>query len=333
MDGGPLFHRDTGAILASDAGEDAGLDAGPPADGTTGLPCTSDAQCLGDSGAGINKCSNHFVQMIGTQQVFPWPNPVCIIPPTSMGNCNPAPPSDPMGNILHYCDGPDVPSSPGVCVPDPTGLGFCYPKCTFKADGAAPTGCVGHDTCTPIPGFASGARGQATFLGYCFGTCEKDSDCAGLGRTFVCQVDAGGCALRKVIRPKPVGTPCTTADSMSGACNCLVNNATAAGYCTSSCVVGGVPCPGGFVCDNQQAPTATLPDGTTATITTENVGTAGACFALCPGGGDAGPAVPDAAPPSDAGASEAGVAEAGLLACPMNSTCQSITVLGPECMP
>jgi hypothetical protein len=296
------------------------------------MPCTSDAQCVGDSGAGINKCSNHFVAMIGTQQVYPWPTPICIVPPTPAGNCNPAPPSDPGGNQIHYCDGPDLPTSPGVCVPDPmTGVGFCNAKCTYGADGTAPTGCVGKDTCTPA--FVIGTRGVASFVGYCQGTCEKDSDCSALGPTFFCQLDVGACTKKVVTRPKPLGAPCTTADNTNGGCNCLTSTATGVGYCTSSCIVGGLPCPGGYVCDNQQTATIMLPDGSTGTITAENVRTQGACFAPCPGAADAGPAPSDAAPPSDASASEAGVVDAGPIACPMNSTCMSMTLAGPECTP
>jgi hypothetical protein len=333
-DGG-LFHRDGGAILGSDGGEDGAAEAGLPADGTSGIPCTSDAQCVGDSGAGINRCSNRFAVTIGTQQVSPWPTPICIVPPTMAGNCNPAPPTDPAGNYPHYCDGPDLPSSPGVCVPDPnTGLGTCYPKCTYGPDATAATGCAGHDTCSPQ--FFVGSRGQVSFVGFCFGTCEKDSDCSAFGRTSFCQLDIGGCSTRKVIRPKPPGTPCTMADNTSGACDCLISVATGFGYCTTSCVVGGVPCPSGFQCDNQQSPTVTLQDQSTGVVTAEAARTQGACFVLCPGSGDAGPGVPvDAAPPSDAGASEAGAvdASAGPLMCPTNSTCTSMTLAGPECMP
>jgi hypothetical protein len=324
-DGG-LHHHEGGGAILDDGGGDVATEAGPPADGTTGKACASNADCIGDSGAGVNHCSNEFALMIGNQQLNPWPTPICLIPPAAMGNCDPAPPTDPMGQQIHFCDGPDMATSPGICIPDPVnGIGTCHAKCTYGTNGAKPVGCVGKDTCSPA--FIVSNNNVGGYIGFCEGTCEADADCAALGAGVVCQKDIGFCTTKAVTRTKALGIACTNADTSSGACVCLSNPSTMIGYgyCSSSCIIGGLPCPNGWVCDNGQTPTTTLGNGVVVAPTAENVGTPGFCYPPC-GAGDAG-APGEAGAPSDAGAVD------GAVACPQNSTCTSMTLSGPICTP
>jgi hypothetical protein len=347
--GGDITHR--GGEVIVDAGGGDG-EAGIPADGTTGKPCQTDADCAGPNGPGINKCSSSLVYSVTTVPVVLLPTSVCKVPPSSVGgNCDPAPPGDPTGQSLHYCDGPDDPSAPGICVPltSPAtpGQGTCEIPCTFAFDGSAPSGCIGKNTCLPIPGIvASGPTGAIVGgVGYCNGSCEKDSDCSGLGTGWVCQTDIGYCTQHPLAtRKKAFGATCTTAgrvnDVTTGACNCgIVSSATGTGLCAPNCIVGGtVPCPTGWVCDNLQDPMLT---------TVENVQTQGVCLPVCTLA-DAGAreaAAPDASgaadgaiddgsadaiAPGDGGAAGEAAAPAS---CPTGSTCQLQTPLGPECLP
>ncbi len=344
--GSEITHRPPGpgAIVADSSSGDAGDDAGSGNfDGTTGQTCTTDADCTRDGGPGINKCSNGMLFRFNGVVVTLLPTPICLIPPgASGGNCDPAPPSDPGGMFFHGCDGPDA-SAPGICIPFSTpavsGQGHCEFPCNFAFDGSRPTGCPGNDTCTPIPGAVTTDPTGAVNggLGYCQGSCEKDSDCTLLGTGWVCQKDVGFCTQHPLAtRRKALGTACTAADFTSGACYCgIQSNLTQAGFCTSSCIVGGtVPCPNGWLCDNLTSPTS--PDGST-TITMENVGTPGVCVPGCTLASDSGsPAEsgsPDAGTETD-GAVDGATAEAAApVACPGGSTCQSQTVLGPECLP
>jgi hypothetical protein len=347
-DNGMITHKDggIGAIVGDGSSGDA-ADAALSVDGTTGQPCKTDADCVGDTGPGINRCS-------GTQ-TFPYsgirvtllPTPVCMGPLIG-SSCDPAPPNDMAGANLHFCDGPDLPSSPGVCLPNTSpaqpGMGTCYVKCTYSIDGTAPTGCIGHNTCTQLGLYLGDVNTGliTTGVGFCQGTCLQDSDCSDLGAGWVCQTDVGLCTKSKITRTKTIGTACSAArDLTTGHCNCppdLVNSTTQNGYCTQACVVGAQvnPCPAGWVCDNLS--NAQLPDGTT--LPAENVQTAGECVPLCPGDGgsvaEAGPGpTPDAASDASSDASSV-VPEASappLTACPANSTCQANTPVGVECIP
>jgi hypothetical protein len=176
----------------------------------------------------------------------------------------------------------------------------------FTLDGSPANGCVGTDTCVQIA-IATTQTGQPIGLGYCQGTCETDSDCASLGTNFVCQTDTGFCTTRRITRTKAVGAACTANDLSTGACNCMLNGTI--GYCTSACIVGGAPCAGGWTCETFQPAAFDLGGGATVVIASENAGLSGLCARPCG--------------PSDAGAGS----------CPPNSTCQSTTVAGPDCLP
>src|SRR5579863_5646364 len=71
-------------------------------DGTTGTACTTDADCTSPGGPGIARCSN---SVLAPNDYYP--TAVCILPTCS-----------PVSNSarVHYCDGPDEPGSPGVCI-------------------------------------------------------------------------------------------------------------------------------------------------------------------------------------------------------------------------
>jgi hypothetical protein len=301
-----------------------GVDAttGPTPSGTTGQLC--DAGCAGANTTGSgNVCSSTVTLKFdgGSLQVLP--TPVCIEPQSVLGNCDPAPlATDPNGIRLHFCDGPDDPSSPGICVPfnpanPQTGLGTCYPKCQFETDGAPATGCQGVDTCTflgyrfaPPDGGTGGCDVAdpsciALGVGYCQGTCQSNADCgedAG-DAAAGCQVDLGFCTTKIVDRTKQVGDPCTTADSQSGACNCFAG-ATGNGFCSSRCVVGGTPCPLGWVCDPGEPEFASISGlpGFDGGGVTPTQGMAGMCAPACSAGMDGGIG-PDASAHPDGGGS------------------------------
>jgi hypothetical protein len=270
------------------------------------------------------------------------------VPPASGGggNCDPAPSNDPDGQSIHFCDGPDLPSSPGICYPlttPPTsGEGECLPACTYALDGSAPTGCPTGDTCFPINAFGFDTNNNPIAFGYCQGTCQADSDCSPLGAGYVCQVDIGACTKTPLKRTKSIGQACSAPtttdvnnDNALGNCNCLPDTTTNEGYCTSACVVGGDLCPAGWVCDNLQPSAVQLPDGTVSSITKENVNTSGVCMPTCTST-DAG--VSDGAAPvvldagADAAASDGGVPNFEGV-CPAGSACENQSPVGPDCVP
>jgi hypothetical protein len=234
---------------------------------------------------------------------------VCIVPaPTgSNGNCDPC--GTAVGGscdagALYGCDSSnlDLSTSPGLCVAyDPqfpaADQGTCLPKCQIPADGSAATGCVGNDTCVSYA-WVSQANGSLLGVGFCSGSCQGDSDCLLLGSGWGCQIDIGFCTQAKVARTKAIGQGCGLLDSSSGACNCAVDPSTGIGYCTSACVIGGVACADGYVC-NAFYPVGPPDAGTSAT---QNPGLSGSCYAPCSG------------------------------ACPSNSICQQTSV-GQECIP
>ena len=132
---------------SSGSGSGSSSGGGPtnPYDGTTGKACATDADCHSANGPGTNRCTNDGVFAEGPV----YPTPICLTAAT----CNPG--TD--GN-LHYCDGPDDPSSPGVCLSTGTaGDGLCLPQCTFAPGGGFPAGCVGKDICYP-GGYSAAAR-------------------------------------------------------------------------------------------------------------------------------------------------------------------------------
>jgi hypothetical protein len=347
--GDAAAHRmlDSGIIINGD-------DSGPVGiDGTTGKACTSDTDCIGDAGVGVNQCSSDFLFPYTNVMVSLWASPVCIIPPptaaTTGGNCDPVPGGIDDG-FPHFCDGPDDPSSPGLCLPfdasnPQPGDGVCYPLCTFALDGQKATGCVGTDTCFPYTFLRSISTSTVTGYGFCAGGCQQDSDCTKLGAGFVCQTDIGYCTQAKLARTKPIGAACqttaTTDDSTSGACNCDSDVNTGLGYCSSACVVGGLPCANGWVCDagfqNPLLFTSSTGASIAVPVPSQNMGMPGVCRAPCTdptdgGATDAG-GLAEASAGDDGGGAGIVPTDGGSVSCPPNTTCQAANVVGPDCLP
>jgi hypothetical protein len=340
-----------GSHLMLEAGSGDDSEAGATYDGTTGKACTSDKDCITATGPGINICSSSVAATYTNVQANPWPTPVCIPPLTSTGgNCDPAPAGQPAG--IHFCDGPDDPSSPGFCAafdnPPQTGRGYCYPKCTFKIDGSMPQGCLGFDTCLPQELEQDPSTLAVTGYGFCWGTCQKDSDCSALGTGFSCETDIGFCTQAPLARTKALGVSCssdpTGTDSTAGTCNCQGDITTNLGYCSSVCVVGGTPCPDGWICDGSQSTSLDFGTGTPVPVTMQDVGFPGTCRPACTLA-DAGAIVDSGASvvaesgtlsEGGAGAGDEAGADTGAAAtasCPPNSTCQALFVVGPDCIP
>jgi hypothetical protein len=218
--------------------------------------------------------------------------------------CNPG--TD--GN-LHFCDGPDTPSSPGVCLPTATaGQGICLPQCGFKTDGSAATGCKGKDVCYPAA-FSQDTTGAIIGLGYCFGGCAADADCPSGNK---CQTNLGEC-LTTTTTASAAGTGCNSTTTTGNACNCFSNQTTNLGYCANFCSIGGASCPTGWSCETDLPTTLTSTnDASFPGWTKSNTGMGGVCTPKCTVGGTA--------------QFDGGV-------CPPNSTCQTGTVAGPDCLP
>jgi hypothetical protein len=311
--GSEVFHRDSAPILT---GDDGGADGGGMFDGTTGKACTADTDCVSANGPGINKCSSNNVFVMGPLN----PTAVCLMP----ANCDPG--SD--GNV-HYCDGPDLPTSPGVCLSNGTaGMGTCFPQCTAAPDGRAPTGCQGKDVCNLLISLIDTTTNAVTGVGFCLGGCTVDADCPTGSK---CQPDSALC-LKTVHTPtKAIGASCTQTDNVRNTCNCVLpSTATTGGYCTVSCIVGGAPCPAGYVCDAQEPSDALNPPG----FTQQNPGLGGICFQQCALPGDAGAPASDASGAAvDSGGGEGGGTSTVPTTCPGTSTCVAQNVAGPDCLP
>jgi hypothetical protein len=300
---------DTGVINPVDSG---GGD-GSTVDGTTGQPCTTDAECS-PTGLGINKCSGNMFFTNGPIL----PTPVCL----PAVNCDPG-----TDNLIHYCDGPDTQTSPGICLPTRTG-GLCLPQCTILSDGSPAAGCQGKDRCNVL---GSGVlRSGAPFaVGFCFGGCSVDTDCPTGSQ---CQKDLGECYTTLVTRTKKLGDTCSANDTTT--CDCFRNQTTSVGYCASFCITGAMspaPCPAGYVCDSGLQAQLTNPrtDATVSGFMTQNAGLAGTCLQVC-GATDAG-----SGPAGDAG-SDASVDAASPpppTMCPVTATCNAMDTAGPVCIP
>jgi hypothetical protein len=360
--GGSKSPSDAGGVIIL-GGDDGGTQSSPEAaaaptfDGTTGKACTTDSDCVPAGDPNINVCSNDFVAMVAGVTWQPLPTPVCTLNPTS-DNCDPAPSSDPQGLLPHFCDGPDEPTSPGLCVADNpvapvSGMGTCQPKCTFTLDGSATTGCLAPDTCV-LANFAevqSGATSSVMGYGYCQGTCQDSADCpAQQGVPAACQTDVGLCTTQPVPRTLAIGDACSASDFANGACNCNYDPTSQAGYCTTVCVVGGTACPAGWVCDTGEPSVLNLGAGNIP-ITTQPRGLAGVCAPACSVGAavtagvavavDAGADDAEVQSAADASLADSGGAqggtpdsgEAGAAGCPGGSTCIGGTVAGPDCVP
>ncbi len=319
-------------------------------DGTSGKPCSSNADC---GTTGINVCSNSYsgkLDMLnGVASPQFWPTPLCMVPLPTMagaGNCDPGDPG-----ALQFCDSadPNDPTSPGICLALTTpqqvgaGNGFCLPHCSFATDGSPPVGCPGKDTCVPLTLLFDPNTNAVSGHGYCQGTCQVDSDCSALGAGWVCQTDEGVCTKTKKARTKAIGTSCSnsgngatpiaTSDTETGACNCPYSGTpTTAFYCTSACVVGGAPCANGYVCDALVAGApltfaGSASDGGDLVLpgpTMQNSGLAGMCLAACT--------------KADAGVVDAGLFCPGSSSVPPLSTCTAPaepggTVAGADCLP
>lgn len=271
-------------------------------DGTLGKPCKLTTDCDPPGGPGVNVCS------ISAYGIGPlWPTPVCILV-----RCDPVGPGN---GSFQYCDGPaNDPTSPGICVPTTSpaqpSMGTCLPRCQFGVDGGAPTGCQGKDVCN-FAGVTTTAGGAVLGEGYCYGGCALDADCPTGSH---CQADEGTCLATLDSRTKMPGQGCTSADSTStaSACFCDYSPETNQGYCTQSCVVGGAPCPTGYLCDTgetTQLAGLAVDGGAIPGFGVQNAGMAGTCRASCPGSGEAG------------------------AMCPPNSSCSTVETVGPICAP
>jgi hypothetical protein len=165
----------------------------------------------------------------------------------------------------------------GVCLQAGT-TGLCLPKCDFDDSTTAPTGCLGKDYCNPY-GFGTDATTSKPIgVGYCFGGCKVDADCA-IGQR--CQTEDGLCVTTKVTYTKTLGTACTDADSTAPAkCNCLYATSSKKGYCSQTCRMGmSGDCPTGYACDALLPKTKVLTSD--VVFTKAATGLAGYCLKTC----------------------------------------------------
>jgi hypothetical protein len=325
-DAATVFHRDAASATPSEAGGETSLTS--LYDGTTGLPCASDADCQPVGGPGVAVCSLSLTPTV-------YPTPVCMI----LG-CDPG-----ADNFIHYCDGPDDPSSPGICLAVTSTQSLCLPQCAFAGDGSPSQGCIGHDACS-FYGAGVDSNNDVVGVGYCWGACTADAQCP--SGTF-CQINQGECVTTAMTPSKALGQACTAADSTSGACSCNLDLSSTAtnppGLCTQSCQVGLTDnaCPSGFVCQAFEPNTLTgaTAGSSTPGFTTQNTGLLGLCEAACtPGDAGGGGTVVEADASSDEGgavtASDASTSSgtgAGGGACPAPATCDTSTAAGATCTP
>jgi hypothetical protein len=341
--GETCISNSSGSSSGSDAGifhryGDAATEASVPsltADGTTGKACTMDADCIGDGGPGINKCSSDYQGTFTAVDVTEFASPVCIIPPASGGNCDPG--TD--ATTIQFCDGdPNDPNSPGVCVAlNPaapmTGQGVCLPKCTFLTDGSAATGCPGHDACSfntyiAVPDTTADAGVDIVGIGICQSACRTTADCAALGTTYSCEPDIGECTPNAPIaRTKALGAACTSTDTTNGACFCATGTGTS-GFCTADCVIGANPsdCPSGWVCDTGEPTILDFGPGTPTfpALTMQTSGALGICLPAC-SPADAGMSAPPSPEPDGGSAEGAAPLEA---AAPVEAAAAAVSCLG-----
>ncbi|HSY20476.1 MAG TPA: hypothetical protein VK841_00070 [Polyangiaceae bacterium] len=323
-DAATVFHRDAAGTTPSEAGGEASLTS--MYDGTVGMPCASDADCQPAGGPGVAICSLSLTPTV-------YPTPVCMLL-----TCNPG-----TDNLIHYCDGPDDPSSPGICIQVSSTQSLCLPQCVFAADGSTALGCNGHDACS-FYGAGVGTNNEVIGVGYCWGACTADADCPS-GSS--CQTNQGECVTTPTTPTKALGQACTDADNTSGACLCDVDlSSTAAnppGLCTQFCQVGltSDACPSGYVCQAFEPNTLTGSTAGTSTpgFTTQNTGLLGLCEAACTAG-DGGGGSGEADASSDEGgvttsdaSSASGADTGGGGACPTPATCDTSTAAGATCIP
>ena len=318
-DSGAVTHPD-GAIHKDASGvgtgpDSSGVDTGSTSsavDGTTGMLCSSNADCKSAGGPGINRCSISGYFNGGPID----PSPVCLSPDAcDLGD----------GTSVQFCDftDPNDPNPPGVCLPTQmgsTGLnGQCFPKCTILPDGTMPQGCQGKNACN-LFAWGVDTNNQPLAIGFCVGGCAADADCPTGSK---CQKDEGICLTAPKTAIKTLGQTCSANDQNAKACdagscygcNCFMNQMTMLGYCSQACIVGPnspQPCPSGYICDSQLPTQITGNNDAAVTgFTQQNVGLAGFCLQAC-GAGSAG----DAAQ-----------------ACPATATCSTQDTAGADCIP
>lgn len=350
-DGGFVKTKMLDGAVSLGGDDGGGGEGGVATDGTTGKACKQTSDCVGpDGGPGVNVCSVDVMGTITGVMVQLWATPVCIVPPpvaATQGNCDPVPQGIDDG-LPHFCDGPDdiAAPGPGYCLPfdlqnPQPGQGTCFPLCTFALDGSKPTGCIGTDTCFPVSFLRDSTTGKVTGYGFCGGGCQQDSDCTSLGAGYVCQTDIGYCTMTKLTRTKAIGAACmasTVAGSPNDvACNCDSNPMTSVGVCSTSCVVGGLPCPAGSICDagfqNPLVFTSSMSASVSVPVTAQNQGIPGVCRSVCTPADAGVVAVSDASAEGGADAAAPVAADGGTAACPTNTTCQTGDVVGPVCIP
>jgi hypothetical protein len=335
----PVKRFDAAGTDDGSGGSEAGADGitfgdggGGPYDGTTGKPCSTDAECS-PKGLGLNVCSSSIPWVdANNNPVGPvYPNAVCL----PKGSCGPY-----TDNQIHFCDGPDLPTSPGVCiVADPaTGQGECKPKCFAPAGGGPPNpACIGKDACFRLAFVMLAVNGPVTAVGFCDAACGADADCPAPSK---CQKDTGTCVNATMTPSQGLGGACSLNDPV-GTCNCFINSRTGIGYCSQNCVVGDPSrsCPAGYVCD-AGLPMTLIDSTTDASIqgfAAQNQGLGGFCLQVC-SLNDAGTAPVDAA--GDGAGSADGASDAAVEAsaptpatCPPTATCQAKSAAGVDCHP
>ena len=301
--------------------EGADVEADASVAGTTGQPCTSNADCNG------NACE------------LTDPTPVCVVPGPSSDaagpNCDPGD-----DGTLHFCDGSTLASSmvgpAAICLPfdnpPQTGRGRCLQGCTFATDGSPAGGCTGNNACNPWNNLylQDTTDNDVVGLGYCGGGCMADADCQGPSKK--CQIETGLCTSTLTTYPENPGDVCDVSptEGFSTQCNCLVDQA-GSGFCVQACVIGAAEkCPAGTVCDALEP--NQFDDGTTgapiAGFTKQNIGLAGACLPKCDLDADAGA-------DADASGGDGGNdgAASSTTSCPATGICQDTTAAGVDCQP
>ncbi len=248
-------------------------------DGTVGKACAGDAECQKVSASKAVCSSSTFT---GGPRL---PTAVCFL-----SACDPG-----TDGKVHYCDGPDASTSPGVCI-GASAPGVCRAKCQFASDGSAPTGCLANDHCLSYAAGAD-ASGKAFGIGVCSVGCTADAQCPS---GSLCDPLLLSCVMSKLAPTLALGDACTSSSS----CYCSSGSTTTQGYCIERCVVGhgaNDGCPTGWACE------AFLPKSLSAGaagFSTQNAGLLGECRKKCTVGG---------------------------AACPGASTCKADTVAGPDC--
>jgi hypothetical protein len=235
---GPVHHHpEAGGDDSGTSGDAGGDGATSSYDGTSGKRCQSNADCKGPSGPGVNVCSTSL-------NIPAFPTPVCVSPVV----CNPG-----TDGQVHYCDGPDDPSSPGVCYavdrPPEANRGVCFPQCLIPTDGSSvpASACQGKNTCNYYGTRVDPASHGTVAVGFCYGGCTADADCPANTK---CQMNTEECRTTVTPPTKAVGAACTTTDAASDVCACDYGP-SGNGYCIQACIVGSTTagCPAGYVCD------------------------------------------------------------------------------------